>query len=247
MTGPLILALPSKGRLKEQVEAWLARTGLTLRAAGGARGYSAALDGIDAVEVRLLSPGMIAAALDSGEIHLGVTGEDLLRERGQAAMARVALIAPLGFGFADVVVAAPESWIDVSTMDDVDDVAHAYLARTGGRLRVATKYFNLTREFFAARGVGDYRIVASDGATEGAPAQGLAELIVDITTTGATLAANGLRILEDGVILRSQSNLAASLSAAWRPEQRAVIGQLMSRLGLDLAASGLSARLEAVK
>lgn len=232
MSEPLIIALPSKGRLKEQTEDWLGKTGLNLRAAGGARGYSATIEGVDGVEVRLLSPGMIAAALDAGEAHLGVTGEDLLRERGEAAFARVQLLAPLGFGFADVVVAAPQSWIDVETMDDVDDVAHAYLARTGGRLRVATKYINLTRGFFAARGVGDYRIVASDGATEGAPAQGLAELIVDITTTGATLVANGLKILDDGVILKSQSNLTLSRCAAWDSPRRGIAMALLDRLNL---------------
>ncbi len=237
MSAPLILALPSKGRMKEQVEAWLGEAGLTLKAAGGARGYIAALAGVDGVEVRLLSAGMIAAALDAGEVHLGVTGEDLLRERGEGAMSRISLIAPLGFGPADVVVAAPAAWIDVATMDDIDDVAHAYLARTGARLRVATKYLNLTRAFFAAKGVGDYRIVASDGATEGAPAQGLAELIVDITTTGATLKANGLLILDDGVILKSQFNLAASAGAVWTGGQKRAAKDLLQRLGLpaDLA------------
>ena len=232
MSAPLILALPSKGRLKEQVEAWLAVAGGTLKAAGGSRGYSATLEGVDGVEVRLLSPGMIAAALDTGEIHLGVTGEDLLRER-DVSLSRVTLLAALGFGHADVVVAAPQAWIDVANMDDVDDVAHAYLARTGGRMRVATKYLNLTRSFFAQKGVGDYRIVASDGATEGAPAQGLAELIVDITTTGATLKANGLRILDDGVILKSQSNLAMSRSAVWTAEQKRHAAPLLARLGLE--------------
>ena len=236
MSGPLILALPSKGRLKEQCEAWLAKAGLVVKAAGGQRGYNALIEGVDGLEVRLLSPGMIAAALDAGEVHLGVTGEDLLRERGEAAFARVALAAPLGFGFADVVVAVPQAWIDVSTMDDVDDVAHAYLARTGGRLRVATKYLNLTRGFFAAKGVGDYRIVASDGATEGAPAQGLAELIVDITTTGATLRANGLKILDDGVILKSQSNLAVSLGAAWTAAQKRIAVTVLARLGVSAEA-----------
>ena len=230
MSAPLILALPSKGRLKEQSEAWLGEAGLSLTAAGGARGYSATLDGFDGVEVRLLSAGMIAAALDNGDVHLGVTGEDVLRERGEGAMSRVALLKKLGFGFADVVVAAPRAWIDVATMDDVDDVAHAYLARTGGRMRVATKYANLTRAFFAAKGVGDYRIVGSDGATEGAPAQGLAEMIVDITTTGATLVANGLKILDDGVILRSEANLAArrgaGLSAAQNRTARTLLKQL---------------------
>ena len=163
---------------------------------------------------------------------MGVTGEDLLRERGDAAFARVALVHALGFGHADVVVAAPAAWIDVSTMDDIDDVAHAYLARTGGRMRVATKYLNLTRSFFAAKGVGDYRIVASDGATEGAPAQSLAELIVDITTTGATLKANGLKILDDGVILQSQFNLAISKSMPWTTAQRRTAMLILDRLGV---------------
>jgi ATP phosphoribosyltransferase len=144
----------------------------------------------------------------------------------------VALLKKLGFGYADVVVAAPQAWIDVATMDDVDDVAHAYLARTGGRLRVATKYANLTRAFFAAKGVGDYRIVASDGATEGAPAQGLAELIVDITTTGATLVANGLKILDDGVILRSEANLAARRGAGLSSAQNQVAEKLLNRLNV---------------
>lgn len=232
MSAPLILGLPSKGRMKEQVEAWLGQAGLSLTAAGGARGYLATLGGFDGVEVRLLSFGMIAAALDTGEVHLGVTGEDLLRERGEAAMARVALLKGLGFGQADVVVAAPQAWIDVATMDDVDDVAHAYLARTGGRMRVATKYANLTRAFFAAKGVGDYRIVASDGATEGAPAQGLAELIVDITSTGATLVANGLKILDDGVILRSEANLAARRGAGLSPTQKRTAEALLARLNV---------------
>jgi ATP phosphoribosyltransferase len=233
VSAPLILALPSKGRLKAQCEAWLGEAGLSLTAAGGTRGYQAILDGFDGVEVRLLSPGMIAAALDAGEAHLGVTGEDLLRERGEATMARVALIKGLGFGRADVVVAAPQAWIDVSTMDDVDDVAHAYLARTGGRLRVATKYANLTRAFFAAKGVGDYRIVGSDGATEGAPAQGLAELIVDITSTGATLAANGLKILDDGVMLRSEANLAGRRGLNLTPAQNRAAEGLFARLKVE--------------
>jgi len=236
MSAPLILALPSKGRPKEQTDAWLSKAGLTVKAAGGQRGYNALIEGVDGLDVRLLSAGNIAAALDAGEAHMGVTGEDLLRERGDAAFARVALVHALGFGHADVVVAAPAAWIDVSTMDDIDDVAHAYLARTGGRMRVATKYLNLTRSFFAAKGVGDYRIVASDGATEGAPAQSLAELIVDITTTGATLKANGLKILDDGVILQSQFNLAISKSTPWTTAQRRTAMLILDRLGVAPSA-----------
>src|SRR5277367_6161904 len=127
------------------------------------------------------------------------------------------LVQALGFGRADLVVAAPKSWIDVTTMADVDEVAHLFLARTGRRLRVATKYLTQTRAFFARHGIIDYRIVESGGATEGAPAAGAAELITDITSSGATLEANGLKVLADGLILASQAQLAASLRADWDP------------------------------
>ena len=130
----------------------------------------------------------------------------------------VELLTPLGFGHANVVVAVPQAWIDVRTMADLDEVAADLRARHGRKMRVATKYVNLTRRFFAEHGVADYRIVESLGATEGAPAAGAAEIIVDITTTGATLAANALKVLDDGVILRSEANLVASLR---RPGARA--------------------------
>ena len=215
MTEPLIIAIPSKGRLKEQVDGWLSDCGLTLRTVGGVRGYSATLDGFDDVQVRLASASDIASTLNTGEIHLGVTGEDLLRESGDGTETGVMLLVALGFGRADLVVAAPKSWVDVETMADIDDVAHLYLARTGRRLKVATKYLTQTRVFSAKHGIADYRLAESGGATEGAPAAGTAELVVDITTTGATLAANGLKILSDGLILRSQAHLAAGLGARW--------------------------------
>ena len=167
------------------------------------------------MQVRLLSAADIADALDTGEIHMGVTGEDLLRERGEDIDARVLLLRALGFGRADLVVAVPKSWLDVDTMADLEEVAHDFVARTGRRMRVATKYLTQTRTFFARHGIADYRITESGGATEGAPAAGSAELVVDITTTGATLVANGLKVLSDGVILKSQAQLAASLRAIW--------------------------------
>jgi ATP phosphoribosyltransferase len=224
---PLTIGLPSKGRLKEQADSWLADCGFVLSTDGGERGYRARLSGLPDVQVQLVSAGDIAAAIDAGELHLGVTGEDLLRERGEGMDARVQLMRALGFGRADLVVAAPQSWIDVETMADVEEVAAAYVARTGRRLRVATKYIVQTRDFFARAGIADYRIVESTGATEGAPAAGAAELIVDITTTGATLKANGLKILADGLILRSQAQLAASLAAEWTPAHLASVRRLM--------------------
>ena len=214
----LIIAVPSKGRLKEQVEAWLADCGLTLEVTGGARGYLASLKGLPGAQVRLLSAADIADALDAGEVHLGITGEDLLRERGEDLDSRLLLLRALGFGRADLVTAVPKSWLDVETMADLEEVAHDYLARTGRRMRVATKYLTQTRGFFARHGIADYRITESGGATEGAPAAGSAELVVDITTTGATLVANGLKVLGDGVMLKSQAQLAASLRADWGPD-----------------------------
>jgi ATP phosphoribosyltransferase len=235
MSEPLILAIPSKGRLKEQVEAWLGDCGLPLAMSGGARGYLASLKGLPGVQVRLLSASDIADALGAGEAHLGVTGEDLLRERGDLET-RALLLRALGFGRADLVVAAPKSWLDVDTMADLEEVAHDFLARTGRRMRVATKYLAQTRTFFARHGVVDYRITESGGATEGAPASGAAELIVDITTTGATLAANGLKILADGLILKSQAQLTGSLKAAWSADQLASAERLLRAVEARSAA-----------
>lgn len=226
MTG-LVIAVPSKGRLKEQVEGWLADGGLKLEVTGGARGYLASLKGVPGAQVRLLSAADIAEALNAGEVHMGVTGEDLLREQGDDLDARVVLLRAPGFGRADLVTAVPKSWLDVETMADLEEVAHDFLARTGRRMRVATKYLAQTRSFFARHGVADYRIVESGGATEGAPATGAAELVVDITTTGATLQANGLKVLTDGVMLKSQAQLAASLRAEWSAEALAAAERLL--------------------
>ena len=220
MTTPFVLAVPSKGRLQENAEAFFTRAGLTLAKPGGARDYRGTIAELANVEIAYLSASEIAAQLARGTVHLGVTGEDLLRESIIDADKRVALIEGLGFGSANVVVAVPQAWIDVRTMADLDDVSTGFRAQHNRRMRVATKYINLTRNFFAAHGVVDYRIVESAGATEGAPASGSAEMIVDITTTGATLVANGLKVLEDGVILRSQANLVASRDADWNDSAR---------------------------
>jgi ATP phosphoribosyltransferase len=226
----LTIALPSKGRLKETCDAWFANAGLTPEQTAGARGYRAVFAGLPGVEIMLLSAGEIAASLLAGDVHLGITGEDLLREAAPELEGRMHLIAPMGFGFADVVVAVSQYWIDVSTMADLDDVCAAYAATHRRRLRVATKYAQLTRGFFAHAGIADYRIVPSAGATEGAPAAGTAEVIVDITTSGATLRANGLKVLDDGVILKSQAQLAASLTADWNAEARTACEKLLKRL-----------------
>ncbi|MDQ8726797.1 ATP phosphoribosyltransferase [Bradyrhizobium sp. LHD-71] len=217
MTQPFVIAVPSKGRLQENTDAFFANAGLNMAKPGGARDYRGTISGFENVEVAYLSASEIAAQLARGAIHLGVTGEDLVRESIVQADRKVKLIEGLGFGYANVVVAVPQAWIDVRSMADLDDVSTEFRTRHNRRMRVATKYINLTRGFFAKHGVVDYRIVESAGATEGAPASGTAELIVDITTTGATLAANGLKVLDDGTILKSQANLVAARDADWSP------------------------------
>ncbi|MCF8477631.1 MAG: ATP phosphoribosyltransferase [Pseudolabrys sp.] len=236
MSTPLVLAVPAKGRLQENAEAFFARSGLQLVKPRGARDYRGAVVGLDNVEVAYLSASEITAHLAAGSVHLGVTGEDLVREQIPDADSRVVLIEPLGFGSATVVVAVPQAWIDVRTMADIDDVATAFRHTHGRRMRVATKYINLTREFFSTHGVIDYRIVESAGATEGAPAAGTAELIVDITTTGATLVANGLKIVEDGIILKSQANLVAARTAVWDANTRETARVILDRIAAQARA-----------
>jgi len=223
----LVLAFPSKGRLQEQALEFLADCGMGVRQDG--RIYSARIPALPEAEIRLMASSEIVTALRDGTIHAGITGEDVLRE-ADPQLKRVVLVKPLGFGRADLVVAAPQSWIDVETMADLAAVCADFHARAGRRLRVATKYLTLAQAFFEAKGIDDYRLVESAGATEGAPASGAAEIIVDITTTGQTLADNYLRPLADGLILSSQANLAASRTARWDEPAMAAFARLLDAI-----------------
>lgn len=225
----LTIALPSKGRMKDDAMGVFARAGLNIAQTGNERSYRGRVEGLDGVEVAFLSASEIAREIGSGAIDMGITGEDLVREDLVNADGRVAFEARLGFGKADVVVAVPEIWLDVSTMADLGDVAAEFRARHGRRLAIATKYQRLTQAFFSNRhGIQLYRIVESLGATEGAPATGAADIIVDITTTGSTLAANHLRILADGVILRSEACLVRARKPAHEGDRE--IESLISRI-----------------
>ncbi len=230
MDGRLVIALPSKGRLMEKAQALFARAGYDISRIGHERGYRGAIDGMENAEIAFLSASEIAHHLREGKIDLGVTGEDLLRENIARLEETARILTPLGFGHADVVVAAPESWLDCATMADLEEISEEFHARHGRRLRVATKYLRLTRRFFARHGVTGYRTVVSLGATEGAPAAGMAELIVDITSTGSTLRANHLKVLDDGVILRSQAVLAARNEVATDPRVQEMQARLTAAL-----------------
>ncbi len=230
MSDKLILGVPSKGRLMEQTAEAFAAAGLTLRKTGNERGYRGEVVGYPDIDVAFISASEIAWYLKSGRVHAGVTGEDLVSEQMSDAASRVTFLKKLGFGRADVVVAVPDCWIDVRTMAELAEIALPFRRAHGRWYRVATKYLNITRRFFAAKGLTDYRIVESLGATEGTPAAGTAELIVDITTTGTTLAANGLRVLDDGVVLRSEANLISSNAANWSPANREIMAEITGRM-----------------
>ncbi|MEO0912693.1 MAG: ATP phosphoribosyltransferase [Pseudomonadota bacterium] len=221
----LKLGIPSKGRLQADTIDWFAARGITLARTGDGREYAGAVYGVAGVELVLLSAGEIPRELAAGRIHLGVTGQDLVAEYLTAADG-VEPVAEMGFGHADLIVAVPKMWIDVDTMDDLDAAAAAFRAAHGHRLRVATKYHRLVREFFRACGVADYQLVDSQGATEGTVKNRTAEAVADITSTGTTLEANHLKVLQDGLILASQATLFAAQREVWPSDVQDVYSNL---------------------
>ncbi len=228
------IGVPSKGRLMEKTFDWFGTRGVTLRLAGAEREYSGAVDGVEGVELVLLSAGEIPRELAAGRIHLGVTGSDLVRDKLADWSSLVTEWAPLGFGQADLIIAVPTCWVDVDTLDDLDAAAAAFRKAHGFRLRIATKYHRLVREFLTAQGVADYQLVDSQGATEGTVKNLTAEAIADITSSGETLRANHLKILSDALIHSSQAVLFASHAACWDTAQRATMARLAALLGLTV-------------
>lgn len=220
------IGVPSKGRLMEQTFAWFGARGLTMRRTGNEREYAGAVEGMDGVELVLLAASEVPRELEAGRIDLGVTGTDLVREELADWSSVVAEVAPLGFGQADLILAVPSVWVDVDTLDDLDAAAAAFRAAHGFRLRIATKYHRLVREFLTENGVADYQLVDSLGATEGTVKNLTAEAIADITSSGETLRANHLKILSDGLILQSQAMLFRAIGS------QADLRPLLARLGL---------------
>ena len=224
------LGVPSKGRLMDKSFAWFEKRGVRLIRTGSEREYSGAVEGIDGVSLVLLSAGEIPRELAAGRIHLGVTGTDLVHEKLPLWRDQVEPVAQLGFGQADLILAVPAAWIDVDTLDDLDAVAAAFRARHGYRLRIATKYHRLVREFLTTGGVADFALVDSQGATEGTVRNESAEAIADITSTGETLRANHLKVLADGLILQSQATLWRSRVALCDADERQALERLLEQL-----------------
>jgi ATP phosphoribosyltransferase len=224
------IGVPSKGRLMQDTFDWFGARGLAMRRTGTEREYAGAVEGVEGAALVLLSAGEIPRELAAGRIHLGVTGSDLVRE--QLDDDEVVEIQRLGFGQADLIIAVPAVWIDVETVDDLDAAASGFRAAHGHRLRIATKYHRLVREFLQAQGVADYQLVDSQGATEGTVKNGTAEAVADITSSGETLRANHLRVLSDGLIHSSEAVLWGSRAADWSEEDRATMARLAGLLGV---------------
>ncbi|PIE12892.1 MAG: ATP phosphoribosyltransferase [Rhodobacterales bacterium] len=227
------LGVPSKGRLMEKTFGWFGARGIALSRTGSDREYAGVVEGIDGVELVLLSAGEIPRELAAGRVHLGVTGTDLIREKLASWDSRVEELAPMGFGHADLIIAVPNAWVDVDTLDDLDAVAADFRAHHGFRLRIATKYHRLVRDFLREQGVADYQLVDSQGATEGTVKNETAEAIADITSTGDTLRANHLKILDDGLMLKSQATLFRARRCKLDDGERAVLADLLAKLGVN--------------
>jgi ATP phosphoribosyltransferase len=230
----LKLGIPSKGRLMEKTIEWFAARDVEIVRRGADREYSAAVTNMETVTPVLLSAGEIPQELAAGRVHLGVTGTDLVRENIAAWDEAVEELAPMGFGHADLVIAVPRAWVDVDSPGDLDAAAAAFRERHGRRLRVATKYHRLVREYLKREGVADYALVDSQGATEGTVANGTAEAIADITSSGETLRANHLKPLATPPIHRSEATLFRARRTHWRPEHRAALLDLAARIGVQI-------------
>ena len=224
------LGVPSKGRLMEKTFDWFGTRGITMTRTGSDREYAAAVEGIEGVQMVLLSAGEIPRELAAGRIHLGVTGQDLIREKLGSWGTRVEALAELGFGNADLVIGVPAFWVDVDTLDDLDAASAAFRREHGFRLRIATKYHRLIRDYLREHGVADYQLVDSQGATEGTVKNLTAEAIADITSTGETLRANHLKVLKEEPVLRSQATLFRSRIAEMDDVERATFQALKGML-----------------
>ena len=199
------IGLPSKGRLKESSLNLLEKNNLRLTSKGGDRDYFADIDNLSNAKVIYLHAREIIERLGDGTLDIGISGLDLLGESSNSLQKKVETLKELDFGKANLVVAVPDDWIDVQTVADLEEVSFYFRDKKNSRLRVATKYPNLTNNFFTTKGVTQYKIVSSLGATETYPFTGSSEIITDITSSGSTLKANNLRVLKDGTILESQA------------------------------------------
>ncbi len=232
-----VLALPSKGSLYDGTLALFGRCGMAVQRDGRGRGYWGKLKHVDNVKVQFLRAEEIPLRVDAGDVALGLTGFDLYKESCHGSERSCVLIRSLGFGHARLVVAVPKVWIDTQDMHDLAEVAREIRQKTGRGLRVGTKFPRAVRQFFAEHSIRDYAIVDSLGATEGMPASGAADVVVDLTSSGSTLAENDLKEIAGGTVIESEASLlASSQPAIWTEENLALLTRIVECLEAGLRA-----------
>ena len=205
MSKILNIGIPSKGRLRKDILNIFKKNKLILVSERGERDLIGSIKQHKNIKILYLHAREIVERLGDGSLDLGFSGFDLLKESQINIQNKINVLKKYSFGKATLVIAIPDPWIDVQTVADLEEIAFEFKDKKKKRLRVATKYPNLTREFLFSKGVTQFKLVDSLGATEVYPFTGSAELITDITSTGETLKANNLRILKDGEILKSQA------------------------------------------
>ena len=201
------LGLPSKGRLKKQVEKFFFEKNLELVYVGTSREYLAEFKEEKKIKIILLAASDIPLEIKKGNLDIGITGRDLIFEKILDWQKWILELKQLDFGKADLVIGVPQFWIDVNNLDDLDEVAFFFRKKYLRCLRIATKYQNITREFLIDKQVTNYEIIESQGATEGAIVNGIADVVVDISSTGETLRQNKLKTIEDGILLKSVASI----------------------------------------
>jgi len=207
MKNLITIGLPSKGRLKEKAVAFFDDMGLKVLQSKKERNYFATIENKPNIKIIYLHAKEIIQRLGDGTLDVGISGLDLLNESEKNLQDKINIKQKLNFGEANLVVAVPDDWIDVQTVADLEEVAFDIRSKRNARLRVATKYPNLTNNFLSSKGVTQYKLIPSLGATETYPFIGSSEIITDITSTGKTLEDNNLRVLKDGLILKSTACL----------------------------------------
>ena len=207
------IGIPSKGRLRNDILKIFKKNKLNLISERGERDLLGSINNITKVKILYLHAREIVERLGDGSLDLGFSGYDLLKESEIITQKKINVIKRYNFGKANLVIAVPDPWIDVQTVADLEEIAFEFKDKKKKRLRVATKYPKLTREFLFSKGVTQFKIVGSLGATEAYPFTGSSEIITDITSTGETLSANNLRVLKDGLILKSEACMMRSKSA----------------------------------
>ena len=207
MKNIITIGLPSKGRLRDKSLDFFNNRELKILASSKERNYFASIQNKPNIKIIYLHAKEIIQRLGDGTLDLGISGLDLLNESEKNIKDKILIKKKLDFGYANLVVAVPDDWIDVQTIADLEEVAFNFRSKKNKRLRVATKYTNLTNNFLISKGVTQYKLIPSLGATETYPFIGSAEIITDITSTGKTLKDNDLRVLKDGLILKSSACL----------------------------------------